>query len=77
MTSNSVSDCVQRIRAEYFELPNLSLTAAQAQRLWSLDPETCRAVLDTMVEEAFLRRTPHAQYVRQDSWCGSDDDCCY
>jgi hypothetical protein len=76
MTSNSVSDCVQRIRAEYVELPNLSLTAAQAQRLWSLDPETCRAVLDTMVQEAFLRRTPLAQYVRQD-WCGSDDDCCY
>jgi hypothetical protein len=76
MTNNAVSDCVQRIRAEYVELPNLSLTAAQAQRLWSLDPETCQAVLDTMVQGAFLRRTPHAQYVRQD-WCGSDDDDCH
>jgi hypothetical protein len=74
--ATAVADCVPRIRAEYLELPNLSLTAAQAQRLWSLDSETCRAVLDTMVRQAFLRRTPHAHYVRQD-WCGSDDDFWY
>ena len=71
-----VQNALLRIQTEYVEMPDLKLTARQAQRLWSLDPETCRAVLDTMVQEAFLRRTPHAQYVRQDR-CGSDDDCCY
>ena len=64
--AQALADCVQRIRAEYLDLPGLSLTAAQAQRLWSLDLETCRLVLDTMVRETFLRRTPQAQYVRRD-----------
>ena len=59
-------DWIQVIRAEYLELPGLSLTALQAQRLWSLDAETCQLVLNTMVGEKFLRCTADAQYVRAD-----------
>ena len=70
----AVADCVQRIRAEYFELPGLSLTARQAQRLWNTDSETCQLALDRMVRDTFLRRTPHAQYVRAD-WCRSCGSC--
>jgi hypothetical protein len=70
----SVGHCVQRIRAEYFDLPGLSLTARQAQRLWNLDSETCQRVLDMMIRDNFLRRTPQAQYVRGD-WCRSYDSC--
>src|SRR5688500_13887720 len=44
------------IRGEYLELPGLSLTTAQAQRLWNLDRETCQGVLDGMVREKFLKR---------------------
>ncbi len=72
--ADAVADCVQRIRAEYLDLPGLSLTAAQAQRLWNVDSETCQIVLGLMVREAFLRRTPHAQYVRRDRF-QSDDPC--
>ena len=68
----ALADAFRRVRDEYLDLPGLSLTARQAQRLWNLDPETCRLVLDTMVAERFLRRTPQAQYVRRD-WCRSDD----
>jgi hypothetical protein len=32
---------VFRIRAEYAEMPGLKLTAAQAQRLWGLDRQSC------------------------------------
>ena len=70
----AVADCVRRIRAEYCELPGLSLTARQAQRLWNADSETCQLALDMMVRDAFLRRTPRAQYVRAD-WCRSCDSC--
>src|SRR5207253_402659 len=70
----AVADCVQRIRAEYFELPGLSLTARQAQRLWNTDSETCQLALDMMVRDTFLRRTPHAQYVRAEC-CRSCDSC--
>ena len=52
----SLADCVQRIRAEYLDLPGLSLSAVQAQRLWNLDSETCHLVLAMMVRETFLRR---------------------
>ncbi len=64
--ATALADCVQRIRAEYLDLPGLSLTAAQAQRLWNLDSETCGLALDMMIRETFLRRTPQAQYVRGD-----------
>jgi hypothetical protein len=48
---------LERIRAEYMEMPGLTLTAAQAQRLWGLDGTTCRAALDALVEAGFLSRT--------------------
>jgi len=43
-----------RIRAEFIEMPGLRLTLEQAQRLWSLDCETCRRVLMLLVEAKFL-----------------------
>jgi len=72
--AEAVVDCVQRIRAEYLDLPGLSLTAAQAQRLWNVDSETCQIVLGMMVRETFLRRTHQAKYVRADRF-QSDDPC--
>jgi hypothetical protein len=48
---------LQRVRAEYVEMPGLKLTAAQAQRLWGLDGATCHAVLAALLDLAFLSRT--------------------
>jgi len=59
-------DRVHIIRSEYLEMPGLSLTKAQAQRLWGLDSQTCDALIDQMVSARFLRRTPGACYVRHD-----------
>jgi hypothetical protein len=53
-----------RIRGEYLEMPGLSLTAAQAQRLWGLDGEACGRLLDSLLESGFLRRTTVGEYVR-------------
>ncbi|MGE3843087.1 MAG: hypothetical protein AB7I50_16050 [Vicinamibacterales bacterium] len=46
-----------RIVAEYREMPGLSLTPAQAARLWGLPSDVCSAVVDTLVREGVLRRT--------------------
>jgi hypothetical protein len=62
------------IRAEYREFPGLSLTAAQVQRLWNLDRDTCRCLLDAMVRANFLRQTADGQYVRAD-WCRPCEAC--
>jgi Fic family protein len=45
-------------------MPGLRLTQAQAQRLWDLDAKTSRAVLATLTERGFLKRTAAGTYVR-------------
>jgi len=52
------------IQSEYLESPGLSLTKAQAQRLWGLDPVTCEALMAALEEAKFLRRTEANRYVR-------------
>jgi hypothetical protein len=55
---------LERIRAEYLEMPGLHLTRRQAQRLWGLDESTCTAVLAALEQEKFLRRTRGGTYTR-------------
>ncbi len=38
-----ITPLLQRVRAEYLEMPGLKLTAPQARRLWGLDCATCDA----------------------------------
>lgn len=53
---------VNRIKAEYMELPGLQLTPWQAQRLWGLDRVQCDAILEVLVETEFLRKTKNGAY---------------
>jgi hypothetical protein len=55
---------VNRIKAEYLELPGLQLTPWQAQRLWGIDQVQCDAILEALVDAAFLRRTRSGCYTR-------------
>lgn len=57
---------VQRVRAEFLEMPGLRLTPRQARRLWGLDGEACHAVIEALVASAFLRRTSGGAVVRVD-----------
>lgn len=56
-----------RIRAEYLEMPGLSLTEEQACRFWGLDRRACATLLDELVAERFLRRTRDGAFVRVDA----------
>jgi hypothetical protein len=48
---------LRRIRAEYAEMPGLSLTLAQAVRLFGLEKDTCRGILGTLVTSGYLRES--------------------
>ena len=58
---------VRRVRQEFREMPGLRLTPAQATRLWGLDTETCRAVIDRLVAVAFLRRSANGTVTRSET----------
>ena len=54
-----VTEWIERVRAEYLEMPGLSLTRCQMRRMWLLDAALCDAVVDTLVATHFL-------------WCRAD-----
>ena len=61
MTPASVVD---RVRAEFVEMPGLELTLPQAVRLWGLGVDDCRHVLDSLADAGFLKWTPRRTVVR-------------
>lgn len=63
-TDTTMVDWLTLIRAEYLEIPGLTLTRTQVRRLWGLDDETCAVVLDALVESRFLKRTRNDHYLR-------------
>jgi len=52
-----------RVRAEYREMPGLSLTAPQASRLLGIDHSLCERVLQDLVLDGALYYTPRGAYV--------------
>lgn len=71
VTALQTDDCgdaftraVQRVKAEFLEMPGLTLTVAQAARLWSFEAGFCAAVLGSLEEARFLVRTRHAAFAR-------------
>jgi len=58
---------VRRVRQEFLEMPGLQLTPEQAGRLWGLEREICRAVIDRLVESAFLCWTRAGAVTRLES----------
>lgn len=47
---------METMRRDFRIMPQLAITAEQASRLWTLDRETCRHLLEGLVQEGFLRR---------------------
>jgi hypothetical protein len=58
------TETLRRVKAEYFEMPGLRLTRAQAARLWGIDERLCDAVLSALVEARFLDCTRNDAFVR-------------
>lgn len=64
MTKVAASEVLQRIRAEYLEMPGLSLKAEQVQRLCGVDRVLCQKALEALVETGFLSMRPDGAYGR-------------
>jgi len=65
--NTSIGDLVDRIRAEFLEMPGLRLTLPQAQRFWGLDETTSAALLGALIDGRFLRRTASGTYIRAEA----------
>lgn len=65
-SSQTASRLVQRIRAEYLEMPGLVLTPPQAARLWGEDVRQMARLLVDLVRDGFLVRNEKGAYRRSD-----------
>jgi len=59
---------LDRIRAEYAEMPGLQLTLAQACRLWQVDVQTGEYLLEKLTHQNFLMRTKSGAFIAASAW---------
>jgi hypothetical protein len=64
-TTTTIGELLLRVAGEYREMPGLSLTVRQAERLWGIDAGTCASVLTALVERRVLTRTAGGAYLRR------------
>jgi response regulator of citrate/malate metabolism len=65
LTESADLQFVDRIRAEYEEMPGMSLTLDQVVRLCGIERSKCRRVLDTLVATEFLSLRSDGAYARR------------
>ena len=58
---------LSHVRGLFVESPGLRLTPWQIQRLWSLDADQTRQVIDQLVAMQFLRAARDGTYVRREA----------
>jgi hypothetical protein len=59
---STMTDSLHRVQAEYREMPGLQLTLPQVRRLWGLEDQACRQILEQLIAIHFLRRTERDLY---------------
>ena len=59
----AVASWIHRIEAEYREMPGLSLTRPQIQRMWGLSGDVCDVLLATLQARQVLRLNKRGGYV--------------
>jgi hypothetical protein len=60
---------LRKVWTEYVEMPGLCLTREQAQRLWSIDAQTCTELFENLVTAKLLVRGWDGQYARfSETW---------
>ena len=59
-----VQDVLNRLRAEYLEMPGLRLKPEQVQRLCGVERTMCQLALDSLLDSKFLCVKSDGQYAR-------------
>jgi hypothetical protein len=57
-------EAIARVRSDFFELPGLKLTVAQAARLWAVGHDLALSILEDLTAGGFLIRIAD-QYARR------------
>ena len=60
----TIDDVLNRLRAEFVEMPGLRLKPEQVQRLCGVERTMCQMVLDLLVNEKFLCVKLNGRYAR-------------
>ena len=60
----TIEDALNRLRAEFLEMPGMHLKPEQVQRLCGVERGLCQTVLDSLVDAKFLRVSADGQYAR-------------
>jgi len=60
----TIEDVVNRLRAEYLEMPGLRLRPEQVQRLCGIERTICHMVLESLVAAKFLCVSSDGHYAR-------------
>jgi hypothetical protein len=53
----NVEVVAERVRAEFEEMPGMTLTMPQASRLFGLEHEFCKTIVERLVTTSYLRWT--------------------
>jgi hypothetical protein len=73
MSTSRYEQILERLRAEYREMPDMRLKLEQVQRLCGIEQPLCKVVLDALVEAKFLRVGSDGAYVLFESESGIFD----
>jgi len=60
----SIQSSLERIRAEYQEMPGLRLTPDQVARLCGVERAACEQLLEALVDTRYLERSRDGRYTR-------------
>ncbi len=53
----NVENIAERVRAEFEEMPGMTLTMPQASRLFGLKDDVCRTIVEQLVKSEYLKWT--------------------
>lgn len=60
----NVEVAAERVRAEFEEMPGMTLTVQQASRLFGLEEALCQAIVERLVKASYLRWTQTGTFTR-------------
>ena len=65
----SAQALIDRVLAEYREMPGLCLTVQQASRLWQINLTDCTRILELLVAHHVLKRSATGVFIADDLRC--------
>lgn len=60
----NVEHAAARVRAEFEEMPGMTLTLPQAERLFGLDQRLLQTIIERLVLTSYLRRMDNGAFAR-------------